>query len=154
MLFDYSIASEPTLVKHREDPMEKSTREKAVFGFYFCEHPVQTLRKGRFSNTDPIAFIQDVTGFVRILGRVASYHPHKTKKGDLMCFVTVEDETGQIDLAVMPDTFARQRDLILEGTLLYIQGKKDRPGSVLVRSMEKITSVADTGSQAGERPHA
>ncbi len=154
VLFDYSIASEPTLVKYREDPMEKSTREKAVFGFYFCEHPVQTLRKGRFSNTDPIAFIQDVTGFVRILGRVASYHPHKTKKGDLMCFVTVEDETGQIDLAVMPDTFARQRDLILEGTLLYIQGKKDRPGSVLVRSMEKITSVADTGSQARERPDA
>ena len=138
VLFDYSIASEPTLVKHREDPLEKSTREKAVFGFYFCEHPVQTLRKGRFRTANTIAGIQNSTGFVRILGRVASYHPHKTKKGDLMCFVTVEDETGQIDLAVMPDTFARQRELIIEGTLLYIQGKKDRPGSVLVRSMEKV----------------
>lgn len=150
VLFDYSIASEPTLVKHREDPLEKSAREKAVFGFYFCEHPVQMLRRGRFAAADTIAGIQERTGFVRILGRVASYHPHKTKKGDLMCFVTVEDETGQIDLAVMPDTFARQRELILEGTLLYIQGKKDRPGSVLVRSMEKIVPAQYAQPEPGQ----
>lgn len=136
-LFDFSIVHEPTLIKMKEDPLRKSALEKDALGFYLSEHPVAALR-ARYPRASRISDVQDMNGFVTMIGRISDLHTHKTKKGDLMAFVTFEDETGQIDLAVMPDLFLNQRELITAGSLLLIQGKKDRPGSVLVRSLSRI----------------
>lgn len=136
-LFDFSIVHEPTLIKVKENPVKKATLEKEALGFYLSEHPIAALRP-RYPRARKIQDIQDVNGYVSVIGRVSDLHTHKTRKGDLMAFVTFEDESGQIDLAVMPDLFLRQRELIVQGSLLAVQGKKDRPGSVLVQSMQEI----------------
>jgi DNA polymerase-3 subunit alpha len=138
MLFDYSIVSMPNLVKKKENVLERSVREKEAYGFYVSEHPVQALRKERFAQVPLISRIEEVSGYVQLIGRVADFHTHKTKKGDMMAFAVLEDESGQIDLAVMPRLLAEKRELLAEGSLVFIKGKKDRPNSVLVNQMEKI----------------
>ena len=136
-LFDFTVVHEPTLIRMKENMVERSAKEKAALGFYISEHPIASLRH-KYPRTARISQIENARGFVSLIGRVCSLHPVRTKKGDLMAFVTFEDESGQTDLAIMPDLFLRQRELVTIGALLYITGRRDRPGSVLVKSMSPI----------------
>ena len=51
--------------------------------------------------------------------------------GNGMVFMTMEDETGMINLVVRPDTFERQRALIISENLLMVRGKLQRQGEAM-----------------------
>lgn len=65
--------------------------------------------------------------------RVAGVVTHRQRPGTAngMVFMTLEDETGMINLVVRPDTFERQRTLILTENLLMVRGKLQRQGDAL-----------------------
>ncbi len=65
--------------------------------------------------------------------RVAGVVTHRQRPGTAngMVFMTLEDETGMINLVVRPDTFERQRTLILTENLLMVRGKLQRKGDAL-----------------------
>ena len=136
--FDYSIASKPTIAKMYEDVLSKSEREQAVYGFYMSEHPIRTLRKERFPRLQPLDSLTSAMGYVQGLARIIDVRMHKTKYGDMMCFAKVEDETAHFDLVIMPDLYRVHREDLESKTILYFEGKKDRPDSILVRKMKKI----------------
>ena len=136
--FDYSIASRPMIQKMHEDILNKSEREQAVYGFYMSEHPIRTLRKERFPRLQPLDSFKNTLGYVQGLARIIEIRMHKTKYGDMMCFVKIEDETAHLDLVVMPDVYRVYREILESKTIIYFEGKKDRPDSVLVRKLKKI----------------
>ena len=49
---------------------------------------------------------------VRVGGLVAAYREHKTKKGERMAFVVLEDLSGKVDLTVFLSLFARYDSLL------------------------------------------
>jgi error-prone DNA polymerase len=68
---------------------------------------------------------------VRIAGVVIVRQRPYTAKG--MCFMTLEDETGFSNVAVMPNTFELQRAVITESPLLEVEGRAQaRDGVVTV----------------------
>ncbi len=63
---------------------------------------------------------------IRVAGLVAHRQRPGTAKG--VMFMTLEDETGLLNIVVKPDTFERQRQVILEHNLLEITAKVQRDG--------------------------
>jgi len=47
----------------------------------------------------------------------------QTRRGDRMAFVTLDDRTGRLELAVFSELFERHRDLLAKDTLLVVKGR-------------------------------
>jgi len=47
----------------------------------------------------------------------------KTKKGDMMCFVELEDKFGTLEIVVFPSVFQTMGGLIKDRALLHVKGK-------------------------------
>ena len=46
-----------------------------------------------------------------------------TKRGDKMAFVTLDDRSGRIEMAIFSDTFQRYRDLLSKDKLVVVEGE-------------------------------
>ena len=136
--FDFSIVSRPGIQRIKENPIQKAQKEQYVYGFYVSEHPVQSLRMHNYPNCIPLLNAVNKDGYMNILVRVASFRTHKTKKGDWMCFMSVEDEAGKMDAVIMPRLYEQQKENIQKDRICLIQGKKDRPSSIVVNKIEWI----------------
>ena len=136
--FDFSIVSRPGIQRIKENPIQKAQKEQYVYGFYVSEHPVQSLRMHNYPNCIPLLNAVNRDGYMNILVRVASFRTHKTKKGDWMCFMSVEDEAGKMDAVIMPRLYEQQKENIQKDRICLIQGKKDRPTSIVVNKIEWI----------------
>lgn len=136
--FDFSIVSKPNVQRIKENVLLKANREHQVYGFYLSEHPVHQLRIEKYSNCIPIRKALTMTGYMSLIGQIVSIRTHKTKKGDWMCFVSVEDEEGKMDAVIMPNLYKIEKENLKKDRICLIQGKKERDTSIVVN---KITWV-------------
>lgn len=116
------IKSEPLPI------MEKLQFEKEVLGQYFSEHP--TVSKKKMFN-DKFVDIWDVLQAtkdiqVKIVGIIQDIKRIRTKKGEAMAFLTVQDDTGSLSVTLFPEEYAKFNALLKEQEMLVISGKSER----------------------------
>jgi DNA polymerase-3 subunit alpha len=102
----------------------------------------------KFTNADAIS-IKELSdgGVVRIGGLVQSSKMIKTKKGDLMAFVTIEDMHGAVEAIVFSRVFAEVRDLLVEDQPVLIQGqvqKDEQSVKILADTVIPINKAEET----------
>ncbi len=136
--FDFSIVSKPNVQRIKENVLQKANREHLVYGFYLSEHPVHQLRMEKYSNCISINRALSQMGYMSLIVQVASFRTHKTKKGDWMCFLSVEDEAGKMDAVIMPNLYKVEKENIKKDRICLIQGKKERETSIIVNKMTWI----------------
>ena len=107
------------------DDREKLQQEKETLGFYVTGHPLdrykQTLEK--FTNVDALS-IKEVAdkSAVRIGGTISAAKVIRTRKEELMGFVTVEDLNGTVEVVVFPSVYASCADLLTTDAAVLVQG--------------------------------
>lgn len=137
-LFGENIADKTPFKIIKDNQQNKLELEKMVLGFYLSSHPLSKVRNEMSKNIDVISHINQIKGYVRCLGCIEKVKVCKTKRGDYMAFVVVSDETGTIDLAVMPNTYIDKQKILERGNYVYVEGKKDDRDSILVKIINKI----------------
>lgn len=125
---------------------ERLNSEKETLGLYLTGHPIDEYESelnhfvsSRIANLKPEKSNQTVAGLV-VAQRVM-----KTKRGDTMAFVTLDDRTGRIEVAIFADAYNQFRDLLLKDGLLVIQGQvsyDDYSGMLKMRA-DSISLLAD-----------
>ena len=135
VLFEYDVVSPPRIIKMHENRMERAKREKEVFGFYLSEHPVQALRI-KYPKAIRLKESYARSGNMEVIGLVLRYHIHKTKTNEVMCFLTIEDESGTLDIAIMPKLYQFEKKNIQNQRIVRIRGRKNRPDSIVANQME------------------
>ena len=112
-LFDVSNAqveiNRPSLPDIEEwEEKEKLAYEKESLGFYISGHPLNRYDKilDKFTTTDTLTLKEspDKCG-VRIGGMVRSNKTIRTKKGDPMSFILLEDRSGSVEVIVFPAVY-------------------------------------------------
>jgi DNA polymerase-3 subunit alpha len=102
---------------------EKLQQEKAAMGFYFSGHPY-------------LAYKNELSAFVRnslaaltpqeqpqlLAGVVIATRTRMTSRGK-MAFVTIDDATAQIEVAIGNELFLANAVLLKEDQLLFVEGK-------------------------------
>ncbi|WP_056979670.1 DNA polymerase III subunit alpha [Companilactobacillus nodensis] len=114
--------------KHEVDDYsltEKLNQEKEYLGIYVSGHPVEKYREKLLNtNTVKISNLANVKNQdVNVLGLIKRPRVIRTKKGQRMCFATVEDETGSISVTIFPKLFQKLENTELEGKIFLIVGR-------------------------------
>jgi DNA polymerase-3 subunit alpha len=124
--------------------------EKESLGFYLAGHPLSRYEDllDKFTNADAVS-IKELSdgGVVRIGGLVQNSKMIKTKKGDLMAFVTIEDMHGAVEAIVFSRVFGQVRDLLVEDNPLLIQGqvqKDEQSVKILADTVIPIEAAEET----------
>ncbi|MFC6323337.1 DNA polymerase III subunit alpha [Companilactobacillus baiquanensis] len=113
--------------KHEVDDFtltEKLNQEKKYLGIYVSGHPVEKIRQ-KLLNTTTVKIgqlNQNKQQNVNILGLVKDVHVIRTKKGQQMCFLSLEDETGKVSITVFPRLFQSLSEDDLENKIFLIVG--------------------------------
>jgi error-prone DNA polymerase len=66
-------------------------------------------------------------------------------------FITIEDETGTANLVVWPDTFERERRVVLSAGMLAVRGKVQRDGEVIHVVATRLHDMTPLLRTVGER---
>ena len=104
---------------------EKLKREKESLGFYITGHPLNEYKEAvdRFASSS----IEGLTEMgdhsqVKVAGVIADVKIKRTKKGDRMAIITLEDQTGSAEAVFFPDAFNSSSHLLKGGDPLLVTG--------------------------------
>jgi DNA polymerase-3 subunit alpha/error-prone DNA polymerase len=117
-------------------------REYDSKGFSIDSHPLSILRTYLNSKNQeliqhqfvPFMTSEDLKKIphkrkVRVAGLVSVTQRPPTAKG--MCFITLEDEFGFINIVIQPDVYQKDRLAIYGKSLLEIQGHIEKAGEII-----------------------
>ena len=124
-----SVAQAPAAIPSVEVPPwseeQRLTGEKDTLGLYLTGHPIaryeQELARFIDSTISMLKPTEDKT--IVVAGLVVGMRAMQTRRGDRMAFVTLDDRTGRLELAVFSELFERHRDLLAKDTLLVVEGQ-------------------------------
>lgn len=104
---------------------EQLRGEKETLGIYLSGHPIKKYIEElkRLVTASIVDLKPSRDQQVVIAGFVAAMRVMNTKSGNRMAFVTLDDDTGQIDLAVFSDVFSQHRELLVKDQLLIVEGE-------------------------------
>jgi DNA polymerase-3 subunit alpha len=126
--------------KQSLDPAEpwaeglKLKHEKETLGFYITGHPLRKYANEvkTYGNATTGVLSEKPSGFdVSIGGLVSALRLMRTKKGDQMAVVLLEDWEGLVEVLVFPDTFAKVQKLLEVDAPLLVKGKLDNDESTI-----------------------
>ena len=126
--------------EHEMDPAEewpeglKLKHEKETLGFYITGHPLRrySAEVKAYGNATTNSLAEKPSGFdVSIGGIVSALRVTRTKKGDPMGVVLLEDWEGIVEVVVFPDTFAKTQRLLDADAPIIVRGKLDNDESVI-----------------------
>ena len=123
---------------------ERLNGENETIGLYLTGHPideyedeVQHLVSTRISR-----LVADKKS-IKIAGLVIAMRVMKTKRGDTMGFITLDDRTGRTEVAVFADTYNEYKDKLVKDALLIVEGQvsqDDYSGGLKMRA-SKVTPL-------------
>lgn len=128
--------------------------EKEAFGFYFSSHPLNAfedvLSKVASHQTSDLSGLGNQTE-VSLGGTIATSRVIKTKAGENMAFITVEDLQGAVEVIVFPKVYKKCADLITCEEPLIVKGTVDRGEEsvkVLATGLSKLSYVLKTTTRS------
>ena len=129
--------------------------EKEMLGLYVSGHPLENYKKYIdeyatikssdlvYEESDDISesMIKLDGKGVKLLGLITSVRTKITKSNEIMAFVTLEDLEGSINLIVFPKTYSGYKNIIIEDSIVKIDGRisvKDDEITVIMLKIEKF----------------
>ena len=83
---------------------------------------------------------------ISIGGIVSGLRPLKTRKGDRMCVITLDDAQGSVEVVVFPEAFKQYGHLVEEGQMVLVKGRLERDDEstrILASEIAPIASVTE-----------
>ena len=137
MSIDLDLVSKPVPVRMKDDREEMSENERRALGFNLGTQLIVMIRENNGITDPSIARICASTGKTTGFAQIRSVKQHRTKRGEMMAFLRLGDETGEIDMAVMPNLYKKTAANLLRGTYIRFNAKIE-DGSLLADSITVI----------------
>lgn len=147
-------------VEYRTDVQELTQKEILAMeqestGLYISGHPMNEY-KAAIQNrvTHPLSIFSDENATlsgeqsVRIAGIISTKREITTKKKQQMCFLSIEDQTGTVDVTVFPMAFEAYGPKLVENVPILVFGKVENDShyglKVIADSIEFLDKTAET----------
>jgi len=125
-LVDTTFIPQAKMVSAPDDPIDNVDRELAVLGMVLSaspfKHKKQLLRNYRYI---AIQEAKETSGQVTIAGIIRTLRTVKTKAGQPMAFLTIFDDTGDIEVVVFPRPYADVATQLARHRLLLLTGRHE-----------------------------
>jgi DNA polymerase III subunit alpha len=116
-------------------------KEKELLGMNFEYHIIHNyIKEIKSSNYKLLSdVIKDMTGLVDFVGVISRVKTYRTKNGNDMAFIVIEDEFNEIDGVVFPNVYERTKMEL--GKVYLIKGRidyKDQKQQIIVESIKGL----------------
>ena len=103
---------------------ERLSGEKDTLGLYLTGHPIDEYERElkRFVSTR-ISDLKPSRDPQRVAGLVVGVRTMKSKRGDTMAFITLDDRTGRIEASLFGELFEQLRGQIESDQVLIVEGE-------------------------------
>ncbi len=138
------------------EPFELLNGEKQTTGLYISGHPMDQYRK-LLARTKAVP-IHRITGeeadfrdgdTVTVCGIVQSCVTKSTRNNTLMAYVTLEDDTGAVEILVFSSVLSRFEELLHEGCAVALEGRvslrDEKPTQLMANVVMPLETYAKTG---------
>ena len=118
--------------------------EKETLGYYLSGHPFDEFETEirAFVPTKMATLADHVGGQTWLAGLVMGVRTMKTKRGQTIAFLTLDDHSGRVDVALFSEVFESSRELVQKGGVLIIEGEvanDDYTGGIRVSAKRVLT---------------
>ena len=128
----------------------KLGKEREALGFFITGHPVEAfatlVARVATCSIDELPLVRADTE-VRIAGMVATSREIKTRRGDKMAFVTMEDVHGTVECVFFSEPWANSREVLGTGQPVLVQGKLEKGADgtpkILAESTRSLLEVRE-----------
>ena len=123
---------------------EKLKKEKESLGFYITGHPLNEYKQAveRFTTASIQGMLElEDRSEVRIAGVIADVKMKRTKRGDRMAIVTLEDQTGSAEAVFFPEAFTSSSHLLVGDDPLLVTGiaeLSDNRAKIIAKEVESL----------------
>ncbi|WP_100012088.1 DNA polymerase III subunit alpha [Lentibacillus sediminis] len=134
-LFQEQIDLEASYVEMEDlGLMRKLADEKELLGVYISSHPLKEMRRRLRENG-----LITLTEAAKLVGKrhvksaavIQTIKTIRTKRGDAMAFLTIGDETGEMEAVMFPELYRETNRWLEEEMLVLVSGKiESRNGKV------------------------
>ena len=126
---------------------ERLNGEKDTLGLYVTGHPIDEYESElKHFVSRKLQELQPARGRAqKMAGLVVDLRVKKTKRGDHLCFVTLDDRSALLDVSLFGETYDEARRLIQKDQVIVVEGEvaqDDYNGGLKVRG-QQVLSVAD-----------
>ncbi len=103
---------------------ERLNGENETIGLYLTGHPIDEYEQEvkHLVSTRISQLVADKKS-IKIAGLVIAMRVMKTKRGDTMGFITLDDRTARMEVAVFADTYTEYSDKLVKDALLIVEGQ-------------------------------
>ncbi|MFW2367683.1 MAG: OB-fold nucleic acid binding domain-containing protein, partial [Desulforhopalus sp.] len=138
-LFDVALPPPPPLVP--PDLKTRLRREYTVLGFLCDYHPLQLLT----DSAEKSLKVKDLAGRigqrVQLRGWLLTGKLVSTRSGEVMEFLTFEDETGQLETTFFPAVYRAHANILRSGRGYFLTGLVEEDFGALTLTVEKVRSL-------------
>jgi hypothetical protein len=120
-----------------EDVLDRVENERVVLGFYLSDHPLIHIKK-KYNNMSSIILMNVSNSPQSFIAMIKKVKQHRTKNGSMMAFLSVYDESGEIDCVVMPNVYQLVAEQLKNGALIKIEGIIEKEKSCFVKKIDMI----------------
>jgi DNA polymerase-3 subunit alpha len=134
-------------------PLTKRERledEKDALGLYLTGHPIEDYlgEIQQFCRCN-IAGLRAEKRTQKLAGLVVSARTMRSRRGDRMGFIVVDDRSGRIEVSLFPDVYEAEKDKIAKDAVLVIEGEvqpDDYTGMLKMRA-EQVHTIEEARSR-------
>jgi len=130
--------------------------EKESLGFYITGHPLAQYEEmlAQYANFDTASISEAKDNQdVKLGGVVSKLREITTRKGDRMCFATVEDLKGSVEVVVFSDVYSESMGLIKGDRPIFVQGAADADGENVKIIARRIIAADDAPRELTKSIH-
>ena len=133
------------------DERTRLRREKEALGFYITGHPLEGF--AHEVSRHATCPIQDLPGLedraaVRLAGVVENLKIKRTKRGDKMAVMNLEDRSGSVSVVVFPDVFNNFASLLAGDAPVLVSGTAEVNENAVKVLAQEITSLESVRQQS------
>jgi len=124
---------------------EKLTLEKEFCGVYFSGHPLERFRERLLRYRNISSIIDDSDGsLVTIAGMIKSVKKTKTKNGEDMAFIQIEDLNGSCEGILFPKAYQAYNSFLKKEDAVVVKGRVDKKDDIKLIANE-ILEIDEQG---------
>ncbi|MCM3712073.1 DNA polymerase III subunit alpha [Sporosarcina luteola] len=117
--------------------------EREVLGFYLSEHPALEMKKMLEEQVVDLVVVPDAKErtMLKVAGMIREVKRIRTKKGEAMAFLTLQDETGELSCTIFPRQYAASNIHIQELAMVQITGTMEKRNGQTQLIVQQIHGV-------------
>jgi DNA polymerase-3 subunit alpha len=124
--------------------------EKEALGFYITGHPMDKYTDiiQKYANVTTTS-LQDMANerMIRMAGTIRVLKVHKTKKGDMMAFCAIEDQSASVEVVIFPNLYAKIHPLLAEEQIVILEAEVQKTENIVKLIAEKIVPIDRAGQE-------